>query len=64
MQHHTLGHVYRAKDSNRVIAQFGGKPPEQIKQKIRETLSQEKDRFVTLEQMRSRKPEQQRSRGR
>ena len=63
MQHHTNGHVYRAKDMNRVIAQFGGKPPEQVKQKIRETLSQEKDRFQTLQQMRVRQ-QPERGRGR
>lgn len=65
MQHHTHGHVYRNhKSADRVIQTFGNKPPQPIKEKIRQTLTQEKDRFLVLEQMRSRQPEQQRARGR
>lgn len=65
MQHHTHGHVYRNhKEADRIIAQFGRKPSEPVKQKIRETLSQEKDRFMALDHVRSRKQEPQRSRGR
>ena len=64
MKHNTPSHVYRAQDMNRVIAQFTSKPPEQMKQKIRESLVQQKDRFLVLEQMRSRQQTQQRGRSR
>ena len=65
MQHHTHGHVYRNhKEADRIIAQFGNKPSAPVKGKIRETLSQEKDRFITLDRLRSRKQEPQRGRER
>ncbi len=64
MQSHTHAHVYRAQDMNRIIAQFGQKPPEEVKQKIRETLVREQGRIAGLEQLRERQQERTRGRGR
>lgn len=61
MQHNTQGHVYRAKNVDRVVTQFGSRPPEETRSKIRESLGQEKDRFLTLERMRSQRQQLNRS---
>jgi len=64
MQHHTHGHVYRAAEVHRVIAEFGRQPPAHVKQQLRETLAQEKGRYQALDQMRARQQQQSRGRGR
>ena len=48
-------YVYRnQKEGERIIAQFGRKPTEAMKQKVRESLLQEKEKFLAQAQVRNR----------
>lgn len=64
MQHHGQGHIYRAQDASRVINAYGRKPQERIREQIQKGLAKEKDKFMALEQIRSRPQQQQRGRSR
>lgn len=57
--HHS--HVYRnQKEADRIIEQFGRKPSETVKHKIRESLLQERENFLAQAQVKH----QARQRGR
>jgi hypothetical protein len=62
MEHHKHRHIYREQDVDRLISQFGNKPPEETRRKTREDLSWQKEKFLALERIRHRN--QQRQRGR
>jgi hypothetical protein len=64
MQSENHEKLYSPADIDRVIAQFGEKLPEAQKDKIRETLSKEKEKFQAMEQLRERQNEHKRQGGR
>jgi hypothetical protein len=46
MQPHKHSHLYRQRDIHTVIARFGNKPSEKVRQNIHESLSQYREEFI------------------
>lgn len=61
MEPHKHGYLFRERDVGRVIAQYGRKPQDEIRSRMIESLRDEREKFLRLEQFRGQ--ERSRSRG-
>jgi len=67
MIQHQHGHLFRAQqEADRIIANFGRQPSASVKERLRATLSQEKEQFLALQAVRerARQPQRVQSKGR
>lgn len=62
MEQHQHGNVFRERDVNRIISQYGRKPSEDLKSRMMKSLEAERGKFRRVEEYRSQ--ERKRSRGR
>lgn len=53
-------HIYQARDTDRLITQYGNKPSQNTRQTIRQQLEQQRERFKRMERFKA----QEQSRGR
>ena len=52
-------HIYQARDTDRLIAQYGNKPDQNVRKNIRLQLDQQRERFKRMERFKA----QEQSRG-